>query len=174
MINLNWIKRNKFVPKNFVLDVDGVLTTGHYIYSKRGKEYKIFGQDDGNTLKHINKILNVYFVTCDYDGFDISKKRINDWGFFLHKVPLVKRYEYLQNDLKLNLAETIYMGDSVFDVDNFKHFPYTICPNNSYYLLKFNANFVTHHNGGDRAAAEACLHIEQNFLKDLKNEHRKV
>ena len=30
-------------PKIFILDVDGVMTTGHFIYSEAGKQMKIFG-----------------------------------------------------------------------------------------------------------------------------------
>ena len=30
-------------PKVFILDVDGVMTTGHFIYTKDGKSMKIFG-----------------------------------------------------------------------------------------------------------------------------------
>ena len=33
-------------PKFFLLDVDGVITSGQFLYSKRGKIYKVFGPDD--------------------------------------------------------------------------------------------------------------------------------
>ena len=33
----------KFIPKEFILDVDGVMTTGNFIYSEKGKVMKIFG-----------------------------------------------------------------------------------------------------------------------------------
>src|SRR3990167_1329133 len=35
---------------NFILDVDGVLTTGHFLYSIEGKAFKIFGPHDADGL----------------------------------------------------------------------------------------------------------------------------
>ena len=41
----------------FVLDVDGVLTTGQFLYSVNGKIYKVFGPHDSDGLKMLsNKI----------------------------------------------------------------------------------------------------------------------
>ena len=38
-----------------MLDVDGVMTTGQFIYSDKGKQYKIFGPHDSDGLKLIKK-----------------------------------------------------------------------------------------------------------------------
>ena len=32
--------------KVFILDVDGVMTTGQFLYSETGKQMKVFGPDD--------------------------------------------------------------------------------------------------------------------------------
>ena len=46
---------------------------------------------------------------------------------------------------------------------------YSIAPQNSFFVTKKNANFVTKHNGGDRAVAEAVFHILKKFFKkDLR------
>lgn len=37
-------------PKCFILDVDGVMTTGHFLYTAEGKVMKIFGPDDNDGL----------------------------------------------------------------------------------------------------------------------------
>ena len=74
-------------PNNFILDVDGTLTADYFIYSKKGKQYKIFGPDDADALKILQKYINISFVSADRRGFDISKKRIIDMGF---KIFLVK------------------------------------------------------------------------------------
>ena len=42
-------------PKYFILDVDGVITTGHFIYSQEGKLMKIFGPDDNDGLSLVKK-----------------------------------------------------------------------------------------------------------------------
>jgi 3-deoxy-D-manno-octulosonate 8-phosphate phosphatase KdsC-like HAD superfamily phosphatase len=39
-----------FVPKVFILDVDGVMNTVHFLYSADGKLMKIFGADDNDGL----------------------------------------------------------------------------------------------------------------------------
>mgnify|MGYP004004047157 FL=1 len=40
--------------KVFILDVDGVMTTGHFLYSEAGKQMKIFGPDDNDGLGLLN------------------------------------------------------------------------------------------------------------------------
>ena len=37
-------------PKAFLLDVDGVMTTGQFAYTADGKAMKIFGPDDNDAL----------------------------------------------------------------------------------------------------------------------------
>ena len=46
---------NKLKNITFVVDVDGVMTTGQFLYSKLGKEYKIFGPHDNDGLKMLKK-----------------------------------------------------------------------------------------------------------------------
>ena len=49
----------KKIPNTFILDIDGVMTTGQFIYSKIGKEYKIFGAHDSDGLKMLkDKIIS--------------------------------------------------------------------------------------------------------------------
>ena len=43
------------IPKILIIDVDGVMTTGQFIYSKYGKEYKIFGPHDTDGLDILKK-----------------------------------------------------------------------------------------------------------------------
>ena len=71
----------KIKPKYFILDVDGVITNGQMIYDKYGKKFKIFGQDDHDSLKIIKNYLKIYFVSGDKIGFKISKKELRIWVF---------------------------------------------------------------------------------------------
>ena len=66
---------------------------------------------------------------------------------------------------KYKLSETIYMGDGIFDYFVMKQVKYSIAPNNADQLCKKYANFVTKRSGGDRAVAEACVHILKKFFK---------
>jgi 3-deoxy-D-manno-octulosonate 8-phosphate phosphatase (KDO 8-P phosphatase) len=41
---------------------------------------------------------------------------------------------------------------------------YAICPSDGFYLSRERADFVTHAPGGNRAVAEACMHILEKFF----------
>ena len=63
-------------PTTLVRDVDGVLTTGHFIYTVDGKAAKVFGPDDHDALLLVKPYLDVIAITGDRRGFDITKKRV--------------------------------------------------------------------------------------------------
>tara|TARA_B100000989_G_C19412760_1_gene415077 strand:+ start:285 stop:749 length:465 start_codon:yes stop_codon:yes gene_type:complete len=148
---------------NFILDVDGVLTTGQFLYSVNGKEYKIFGPDDNDALQLTKNYINVQFISADKRGFEISKKRIvDDMGFKLTLVSSKERKKWLSTNF--DIKNIIFMADGIFDYEIMKEVGYSICPNNSNELTKMNSQYITSRNGGDRAVAEACLHILEKFF----------
>ena len=61
-------------PTYFIIDVDGVMTTGIQGYSSKGKILKFFGPHDNDGLKKLKNYINIKFVTADSRGFNISKK----------------------------------------------------------------------------------------------------
>lgn len=151
-------------PKHFVLDVDGVMTDGRFYYTSEGKVMKSFGPDDHDALLLLKPYLNVHFVTGDKKGFDITKKRISDhMKFDLDLVSTVERLQWMK-DNGFEPAETIYMGDGIFDALVFHEVAYGIAPANALYTTKDHADFVTQSVGGDSAVAEACLHILEKFF----------
>ncbi len=150
-------------PEMFVLDVDGVLTTGQFLYSKNGKEFKVFGPDDNDGLSLLKPFLKIHFVTQDKKGFAISKKRIvTDMKYPLNLVKTLDRVEWMKKDT--SLKKIIYMGDSIFDHLIFSKVGYSIAPANADPSAKKNADFVTKRNSGERAVAEACIHILKKFF----------
>lgn len=153
--------------KNFVLDVDGVLTDGQFYYTAEGKAMKAFGPDDADALLLLKPHLNICFVTGDKKGFEITKKRVEtDMKFPLHLVSTFDRVKWLEeNDMKPE--ETIYMGDGIFDAMVFDKVTYGIAPANAFYFTKEQANFVTPSCGGNSAVAEACLHIAEKFFQPI-------
>ena len=153
-----------YLPKIAIFDVDGVLTTGSFLYSIDGKVLKIFGPDDNDGLKLLEKHMKIIFVTGDKRGFKISKKRIcEDMDFPLFLVSTFKRIDWIQE--KYDLKDVIYMGDGIFDHYVMRKVGYSIAPRNSDKLAKQSANYVTERAGGDRAVAEACLHIMDKFFE---------
>ena len=155
--------KNKFHPKCLILDVDGVMTTGHFLYSSEGKVMKIFGPDDNDGLSLLPPDLQFRFVTGDKRGFPISQKRIvDDMKFPLDIVSTIRRVEWIRE--RYPLEDVIYMGDGIFDHYVMREVGYSIAPANADTLAKQHANHVTKRAGGDRAVAEACLHILETFF----------
>ena len=149
--------------KVFILDVDGVMTTGQSLYSEAGKQMKVFGPDDNDGLRLLNPYLKIRFLTGDRKGLPITTKRIKeDMKFDLDLVSTIKRIEWIKEHY--NPKEVIYMGDGIFDHYVMKEVGYSIAPANSDRLAKAHANYVTERSGGDRAVAEACLHIMKKFF----------
>lgn len=158
------------MSKVFILDVDGVLTTGHFFYSKEGKDMKMFGPDDHDALLLLKKYIEIRFITGDKKGFPISKKRIvDDMHMPLDQVSTIDRIAWIKNHY--DPKEVIYMGDGIFDDMVFKGVGYAIATSDAFYKTKEDADFITQSRGGNRAVAEACLHIFETFFPDcLKKE----
>jgi 3-deoxy-D-manno-octulosonate 8-phosphate phosphatase (KDO 8-P phosphatase) len=152
------------VPTCFILDVDGVMTTGQFFYSAEGKMMKVFGADDNDALSLVRPHLEVRFVSGDKKGFAITKKRVvDDMGFPLDLVSTIRRIEWIKE--RYPAENVVYMGDGIFDHYVMRAVGYAIAPANADRLAKQHAHYVTDRSGGDRAVAEACLHILQKFFE---------
>ena len=155
--------------KVFILDTDGVITTGQFFYTAEGKAMKVFGPDDNDALSLLKPYLETRFVTGDKKGYPISKKRISDdMKFQLDLVSTIHRVEWIKE--RYNLAEVIYMGDGIFDHYVMQRVGYSIAPANADKLTASQANYVTKRSGGDRAVAEACLYILEEFFEPYNPE----
>jgi 3-deoxy-D-manno-octulosonate 8-phosphate phosphatase (KDO 8-P phosphatase) len=151
------------IPIIFILDVDGVMTTGQFFYTANGKEMKVFGPDDNDGLSLLKNHIQIRFVTGDKKGFPISKKRIvDDMGFDLEVVSTISRIDWIAD--RYPLDSVIYMGDGIFDHYVMSKVAYSIAPANSDKNAKTYASFITERSGGDRAVAEACMHIMDKFF----------
>jgi 3-deoxy-D-manno-octulosonate 8-phosphate phosphatase (KDO 8-P phosphatase) len=152
-----------FKPQVFILDVDGVMTNGQFLYTADGKTMKIFGADDNDGLSLIKPHMEIRFVTGDKKGFPISRRRIvDDMGFNLDIVSTIRRVDWIAD--RYPLESVIYMGDGIFDHYVMKKVGYSIAPKNADKNAKAHASFVTERIGGDRAVAEASLHILEKFV----------
>ena len=160
-------KRKKLKkPKYFILDVDGVFTTGQFLYTVDGKFAKVFGAHDNDGIKLIKSYVDIHTITADKRGFEITKKRIQkDMGLALHLVSEENRLDWLKK--KFDLKHCVYMGDSIFDAQIFNYVGYSIAPSNAFYLAKKEANYITKAKSGEGAVAEACLHILEKFFRPL-------
>lgn len=151
-------------PMVLILDVDGVMTDGRFYYSTEGKVMKVFSADDNDALSLLRPWLHIHFVSGDKKGFPITKKRVaDDMGFDLDLVSTIRRIEWIQE--RWNPEDVIYMGDGIFDHYVFKKVGYSIATANADEYAKSTADFITKRSGGDRAVAEACLHIMETFFE---------
>ncbi len=150
-------------PEIFILDVDGVMTDGKMYYTKNGKIMKIFGPDDHDALSLLAPHLFIQFVTGDHRGFEITHARIEkDMKKPLELVSTVKRIDWIRE--RWDPEKTIYMGDGIFDHYVFKKVGYAIATADADEYAKKTADFVTKRTGGQRAVAEASLHILEKFF----------
>ena len=83
-------------------------------------------------------------------------------GFPLELVSTIRRIDWIKK--QYDPKSVIYIGDGIFDHYVMKEVGYSIAPANSDRTAKAHANYVTERSGGDRAVAEACLHIMQKFF----------
>jgi 3-deoxy-D-manno-octulosonate 8-phosphate phosphatase (KDO 8-P phosphatase) len=156
-------------PKVFILDVDGVMTDGKFYYSEEGKVLKSFGADDNDSLSLLKPYINIIFVTGDKKGFNISKKRIvEDMDYPLFLVSTIQRIDWIKE--RYDPKEVIYMGDGIFDHYVMCEVGYSIATYDSDENAKKNAKYVTKRRGGERAVAEACLHILKWFFEPYNPE----
>ena len=57
-------------PKVVIFDVDGVMTTGQFLYSADGKAMKVFGPDDNDALNELANFVDFRFVEHVVVGVD--------------------------------------------------------------------------------------------------------
>lgn len=150
-------------PTVFIMDVDGVLTDGSFYYSEEGKVMKKFGADDNDALSLLAPYIDIIFITGDKRGFKISAKRIvDDMHKKLELVSTIKRIDWIKEHYDPN--SVIYMGDGIFDHYVMKQVGYSISVADGDKNAKKYANYITERAGGNRAVAEACIHILNKFF----------
>ncbi|MFH0814999.1 MAG: HAD hydrolase family protein [Candidatus Falkowbacteria bacterium] len=147
----------------FILDVDGVFTTGQFLYTADGKFAKVFGPHDSDGIKLVSEFLKVQVISADKRGWLITKKRIaDDMGLQLDNVVEAERIDWFRKNF--DLSKTIYMGDGIYDAKVFELVAYSIAPADAFYIAREKASFVTKCKAGEGAVAEACLHILEKFF----------
>jgi 3-deoxy-D-manno-octulosonate 8-phosphate phosphatase (KDO 8-P phosphatase) len=147
-----------------VMDVDGVLNTGHILYNNVGKTFKVFGPHDKDGLKLIKPyISDINFITADVTGFEITYTRIvKDWGYRPEQLILVSEEDrmgwFLNN---CNVNETVYIADGYHDAPILKRVALGIAPASARIEAKNAADYVTDSVAGSGAVLDACLYIER-------------
>jgi len=153
----------KKIPNYFILDVDGVMTDGRFLYSEKGKVFKTFGPHDSDGLNILKKYLKFFFISSDKRGFKITRKRIvDDMGYELKHVAQEERLKFIEN--KFGLDKVAYMGDGIFDAPIIKKVLFGIAPKNARVEAIKVADFVTPNISANGAVLDACLKIKKKFF----------
>ena len=147
---------------NLIIDVDGVMTTGQFLYSSKGKEYKLFGAHDADGLKLIKDKVNLLFITSDKKGFTISRRRIKDMGYEIKLITEGDRYKYIKENF--GFEKTIYIGDGIFDALLIKDCLFGIAPVNARIEAKKWADYITPSKSAEGAVCDACIRINKIFF----------
>ncbi len=146
------------------MDVDGVLNTGHMVYSAEGKMFKMFGPHDKDGLKIIKQYFSdITFITADITGWDITYRRIvTDWGYDASQLVLVSeedRMGYFEKNC--DFETTAFIGDGYNDAPILKRVKIGIAPASARIEAKNAADYVTDSVAGSGAVLDACLYIER-------------
>jgi len=157
------MKNTKIKPNLFVLDVDGVLSSGQFLYDTNGKQYKILGPHDNDGLKLISSYIKIRFISADIRGFEISKKRVEDMGFEINLISEDEREDFFEN---LNCDNVVFMGDGYIDSLVFDKVFYSIAPKNAISYALQKADFITNTNAAEGAVFEACMHLIEKFFNE--------
>ncbi|MBN2164495.1 MAG: HAD hydrolase family protein [Pontiellaceae bacterium] len=154
---------NDKIPEYLIIDVDGVMTTGQFLYSVEGKEYKVFGPHDNDGIKLIRNHIKIVFVTADKRGFPISHKRIvDDMHHELFLVSEGDRLSYI--DSTFGLEQSAYIGDGFYDAPILKKCLCGIAPSNARVEARNAADFVTDSKSGEGAVLDACLYLINRYF----------
>ncbi|WP_298702996.1 HAD family hydrolase [uncultured Veillonella sp.] len=152
--------------KCLVLDVDGVMTEGHIIYSSSGEEIKAFHAQDGLGLTLARKAgLKIAVITGRVS--DMVARRTSELKFDFVRMGSKNKSKdlmELMETFQLQPEEVAYMGDDLNDFGVFHKVGFPISPANGVEEIKAKAAYVTKARGGHGAVREAI----EKILKDQK------
>jgi 3-deoxy-D-manno-octulosonate 8-phosphate phosphatase (KDO 8-P phosphatase) len=158
-----------------VFDVDGVLTDGGLHFGEDGREHKVFHVHDGLGLKLLKRAgIEVAVITSR--SSPIVTARMAELGIdhvYQGQEDKLPRFERLISALKLDPADTGYMGDDLPDLAVMRRAGLALAPANATTAVATAAHWRTRRAGGQGAAREACeLLLEaQGRLAELLAAH---
>lgn len=155
--------------KLLLLDVDGVLTDGHIVYSDRGEEIKTFHVRDGFGINLLRR-----------NGIEVAILTSRSSEALLHRCrdlrietvlqgmrPKLAGYEWLLENKRLQDAEIAYMGDDWVDIEIFQRVGLAVAVGNGDKEILPYVHLVTSCHGGEGAVREVCeLILEAQGLRE--------
>lgn len=141
-----------------IFDVDGVLTDGSLYLGDEGKEYKAFHSRDGHGMKMLMDT-GVEIAVITGRESDVVRHRMVDLGIrhvYQGRTDKAAAYAQLLAELRLDPAETAFVGDDVVDIPVLRRAGLAIAVRDAHPRTIHHSHWVTVGNGGRGAAREVC------------------
>lgn len=151
------IERAKKI-KLLLLDVDGVLTDGRFIYGSYGDELKNFDVNDGLGTFLIRRA-GIKCVILTAKASRVVTRRARELRFdkvyhnFHYKINALGK---IKKKFKVTDDEICFVGDDVIDIPVLKRVGLAVCPPNAVEEVKPFVHLLTEKNGGRGAVREVC------------------
>ena len=155
-----------------LMDCDGVLTDGTYLYSQEGKVYKVFSAIDSKGITRAKK-KGIYFAVISEDptGFDINKARCKDLNIDYYKAANSKDKLNITEKLvavkNCTIEDVAYIGDDIGDLHVLKSVGFPTAVSNATppvkLLVEKRGGYISNLQGGKGVVRE----IIEYFL-DMK------
>lgn len=142
--------------KNFVFDVDGVLTDGSLQILSTGELSRATHVKDGYALVHA--IAKGYHVAIITGGRSQNvKKRLHDLGIQDVYLGIIDKKETMEEHLLINelkAEETLYMGDDLPDYEALEMVGLPACPADAAPEIKEICSYISFKKGGHGCVRE--------------------
>ena len=141
-----------------IFDVDGILTDGTLYLTDGGEEIKAFNCHDGHGMKML-KASGVELAIITSRESRCVELRAENLGISLiyqgakNKLQV---FEVLLTKLGLDVSACAYVGDDLIDLPVMLRYGLSICVPAASALVKKQAHYVTHLEGGHGAVREVC------------------
>lgn len=144
--------------KILILDIDGVMTDGHIIYSIYGDELKFFDVQDGFGITLLHKA-GIKSVIITAKKSRIVKLRARDMKVakaYQGYMDKLKAFDQAVRKFKVKPEEVCFIGDDLIDLPVLKRVGLAVAVPNAVEEVRRHAHFITERAGGHGGVRELC------------------
>jgi len=162
--------------KTFVFDVDGVFTDGKIVVDSQGNESRNFNTKDGIAVKMaIDLGYNVAIITgANNEGIRLRLNRLGVKNVYINSSDKVKDLNDFSEKNKIDLNETVYMGDDLPDIFPMELVYLKVCPFDAAPEVRGISDYISNKKGGKgcvRDIIEQTLRLHGKWNLNKKNQN---
>lgn len=149
-------KKEVYIPKLILTDIDGVWTDGGMYYDQTGNEWKRFSTYDGAgvVIAHQHNIPVGIITGEDTEIVKHRAEKLKVDYLFQGIKDKLSTAKNLCSELGIALNEVAYIGDDVADIPLLKEAGRSGAPQNAIEEVKKSVDIVTQKRGGEGAFRE--------------------